>query len=163
MPHFAVFLEGNHTELDMRVESPYTIRQASEEAFEHWMAGRSWLAQQIQAAPDLEALSTVVRSKRTPPAIAASLRALAEGGWPTQYSLHQGGRAVDPWCKECEQEEGTFYHRVCRCPHRERLRSSKLGLKVGFPTQASPPPHEGTHPLFWRGIPPRGDPPPTHP
>ena len=80
---------------------------------------------------------------------AASIRALAEGGWPTQFRLKCHRHAKHAWCS-CEQAVGTLKHKLGQCRLSESLRQRHCPdwlLKCCE--------REAWNPLFSRGVPAR--------
>ena len=93
--------EADGQVLHLLSEAPRTIERAAREAFDWWAATRSSVARQIGGVPDLEPLRRTLISKRMPRSTAASLHALAEGGWRGQQLLFEEGRVDDPQCFAC--------------------------------------------------------------
>jgi len=156
------FREANGNVLELSREAPLTVRKAALEAFEVWAANRSSLEEQVGGTPFLEPLRGICSSKKTSPAASGSLRAMAEGAWPTQASLYEAGLSDSPICQACEQDKGTFYHRVRMCRCTRDLRQGQLGSAMGMIGEGSPE-EEASNPLFRRGLPiaPERKPPPT--
>ena len=76
---------------------------------------------------------------------AASLRSLAEGGWPLQQKLWIQGRAEHNWCK-CKAAAGTLWHKLAVCQLSEQHRSVSGGLEGRKEGLAAP-----WDPLYSRG------------
>ena len=161
-----VFQEPTGNQLDVRYEAPHTVRTAALEWFDRWTASKSSLADQIEGGiPYLEPLRDVIRKKATPPAAKASLKVMAEGGWPTQASLYAAGMAEDPLCRACGEEPGTLYHRVRSCCATSWMRQGPLGEESGLSSGQADPWEETSTPLWSRGIgraPQLTPPPPFH-
>jgi len=144
-----VFLEPTGNRLDLMVEAPHTVKLAALEAVDRWFADHSSLAEKVGGTPYLEPLLEVSNRKATGPAAKASLRVMAEGGWPTQASLHAAGLADSPLCRFCKRGPGTFYHRVRQCRGTQWMRTGPLG-ELAFPDGGPGSAwEEATNPL-WR-------------
>ena len=94
---FDAFTEHEQAEihrqpLDATQEAPLTIRKAAMEAYDLMLAKASSLCAQVAGVPDLRPLANFLRAKakRNTPT-AASLVAMAEGGWTTQAQLNSRG------------------------------------------------------------------------
>ena len=151
MPSWYTFREADGNVLDARHEAPNTLFKAAMEAMDDWFAGRSKLAEQVEGLPFLEPLLAYSNAKHTSAAVRGSLRAMAEGAWPTQKTLFEGGLADDPLCTACAAAPGTFYHRVRMCPSTAWLRQGGLP-KAGMIGPGSSA-EEASNSLFRRGIP----------
>ena len=82
-------------------------------------------------------------------AAAASLRAMAEGGWPTQFRLKCHRHAVHAVCA-CKQAVGTLRHKLAQCPLSQESRQEHCPewlLQCCL--------REPWNPLFSRGVPAR--------
>ena len=65
--------------------------------------------------PAIDAMRSA-KAKGASLAALSSFRAMFEGGWWTQGKFHFHGMASSPLCRACDQEHGTFWHRVAgRC------------------------------------------------
>ena len=80
---------------------------------------------------------------------AASIRALAEGGWPTQFKLHCHRLASNMECK-CEAAVGTLRHKLGSCVLAEDLRQRECPEWLQRSCRRG-----GWDPLFTRGVPAR--------
>ena len=81
--------------------------------------------------------------------VAASIRSLAEGGWPSQFRLRCHSHASHAWCS-CRQAIGTIRHKLGQCSLSEEQRKEHcpewLTRSCG---------REPWNPLFSRGVPAR--------
>ena len=84
-----------------------------------------------------------------PHAAAASIRAMAEGGWPTQFRLRCQRQAEHALCS-CKQAVGTLRHKLSQCPLSEELRQQHLPVWLLQSCKREP-----WNPLFSRGVPAR--------
>jgi len=153
MPSWDSFVEPTGFCLRLKDEAPQTVKKAALEGFDDWSAERSLLAAQLGAAPWLEPLSAFLASKKPSAAVKGSLRAMAEGGWPTQASLHQDGLADSPLCRACGLHNGTLYHRVRVCQHQAWMRKGKQAARAGLIGGSPGDLEEEASPLLRRGIP----------
>ena len=78
--------------------------------------------------------------------VAASIRALAEGGWPTQFRLRTFGYAEHAWCS-CRRAVGTLRHKLGSCSLSQPLREAHCPEWVARCCDK-----EAWNPLFSRGI-----------
>ena len=85
--------------------------------------------------------------------MARSLAVMAEGGWATQASLFQAGRAVSEDCLHCPGCRGTFYHRMRQCPLQDQLRRTTLGKRAGLQKPGARAIEELNDPLLRTGLP----------
>ena len=88
---------------------------------------------------------------------AASLRSLAEGGWPLQQKIWAEGGAAHNWCR-CKEAAGTLWHKLGSCSRSERHRSASCSEATLKGLNASP-----WNPLYSRGVPARPKDPPLTP
>ena len=82
-------------------------------------------------------------------AAAASIRAMAEGGWPTQFRLKCQRNAEHAWCS-CKRAVGTLKHKLVQCPLSEELRQQHCPEWLLQSCMREP-----WNPLFSRGVPAR--------
>ena len=115
-----------------------------------WAAEKSSLKSRVGGTPDLEALVSTCSSRCTHPIAKASLRTLAEAGWPTQQSLFDAGRAASPMCNVCLDQPGTFAHRLKACKATASMRDGKDWLSSGLGAE-----EEATSSILRCGIPAR--------
>ena len=80
---------------------------------------------------------------------AASLRALAEGGWPIQFKLWVEGRARHNLCK-CQAAVGTLWHKIGECELSQELRSAECPAALLRAGRVA-----AWDPLFSRAVPAR--------
>ena len=80
---------------------------------------------------------------------AASTRALADGGWPTQFRLRCHGHAEHILCA-CRQAVGTLRHKLGNCSLSKELRDSECPEWLRSCCQ-----RDAWDPLFTRGVPAR--------
>jgi len=146
-----VFQEPTGNLLDTRAEAPGTLRKAALEGYDDWAADHSSLVGQVGGRPFLEPLKQVMTARRTDSGVRASLRVMAEGGWPSQASLFKAGLADDPNCLLCKKEAGTLYHRLRKCQGTADIRQCKLASQAGMTGMGSAA-EEEANPLFRRGI-----------
>ena len=85
---------------------------------------------------------------------AASLRSLAEGGWPLQQKLWAEGRAKHNICK-CKEAAGSLWHKLGRCRLSDQHRNAACAEAVLKAAESSP-----WDPLYTRGVPARPKDPP---
>ena len=83
------------------------------------------------------------------PAAAASLRALAEGGWITQFRLRCQRQAEHAVCL-CKQAVGTLKHKLSQCSLSDELRQQHCPEWLLLNCKREP-----WNPLFSRGVPAR--------
>ena len=114
-PHHLQMEDG--TLLNLNQVAPRDVQLLASRALLHVEAQKSSLAKRIGGPPDLEPLRSFLQGKRGTK-IAASLRALGEGGWWTQERMFEAGLpgVDDSLCKVCHGQTGTLYHRCCGCP-----------------------------------------------
>ena len=86
--------------------------------------------------------------------VAASIRSLVEGGWPTQFRLYSLGLADHPKCV-CGEAVGSLRHKLSACRLSGELRSQQCPGALQDLCRK-----EKWHPLFSRGVPARPRPPP---
>ena len=87
--------------------------------------------------------------------VAASVRSLFEGGWPTQLRLFTMGLAGHPQCK-CGHPAGTLKHKLSSCPLSAESRAESRPDWILRACTKEP-----WNPLFSRGVPARPKPPPV--
>ena len=102
-PNWHVLHDPSGYMLDLRVEAPLKVARAAEEAYDRRAASRSSLAEDIRGPPDLGALCAVCHSTHTSEKVFGRLRAMIEGLWPSQASLHAAGLADSP-LRKCREE-----------------------------------------------------------
>ena len=100
----------------------------------------------------MEPLRDALNSKHTSPAVRGSLRVMAEGAWPFQATLHEGGLSDSPLCCACQESRGTFYHRVRECPAQHWCRKGQVASAAGVVGGSPSPEEEEADPLLRRGL-----------
>ena len=85
--------------------------------------------------------------KRALSGVAASVRALVEGGWPTQFKLFCHGCAAHSMCA-CARAVGTLRHKLGACPLNSGVRAEYCPVWLQKVHEK-----ECWHPLFSRGVP----------
>ena len=85
--------------------------------------------------------------------VAASLRALGEGGWWTQERMYEAKLpgVEDNLCQVCHGQVGTLYHRCCGCPGLNNLVAVSTGHKEILHMARSA--LHCNKPLFQNGVP----------
>ena len=132
--------------------SPHEGRNLEEEARAviGWRRGR-YEHSGDKPVPWLWPVKTVMRAARRRGLMkqAASLRALAEGAWPTQFKLYCQRRAEHMLCR-CGAAVGTLRHKLAECSLSEDLRQRECPEWLQNSSRRG-----GWNPLFTRGVPAR--------
>ena len=122
------------------------------QAYEFWKGSWSSLSTKLGGMADLEPLRDHCKSKKTTPAQAASLRALAEGGWWAQADLHSIGVADTDLCQACGAAKGTILHTCASCSLL-RTRRAEASEDTEHILREANSLEGARNPLFHRGVP----------